>query len=512
MTQDKNALDQEGKEETAPALDIKPILAIHRGSDGYIAFVRKPDPANPVIGRHGEPKQIQPLFSIRASELSSMFPTLVEWLTHDSYFSVCSFYRPARWKNPLTGLPDAWRRETDLHELGTLYSDIDCGRPDSEEPGASLTSLQAQNEVLLLAHSGAIPYPSIIAHSGRGVYLFWILRDEKDPNKPPAAWPETIPLYKACNRALDIRLRDKQLPADMGAFDAARVLRVPGSINRKTGRLVTYFILYDQNGKGLNYTLSEMAATLGLLAPGGGLPEKVRELARPPLLRRIGKRGSAPLRSMGTLKRNALRAQDLRTIEAWRGGFLKRGMKYPDGHSSPGRRLMLTIYAEFLKGSNADKAEALKALRDMAANMRPPWPDEPGDQIPETIIRETYSKTARIWGNKKLCEVLGITADLARELDLKTIRPKVVALEADQARPTRAEYVKWRREIARQYRELFGYATTADSLARFYREKRILGANRETANQDLNAIGYKMQGANRSRGGRPRKTLISRKV
>jgi len=506
VTQDKNLLDPEDKEETAPAFDLDSILAIHRDPGGFIGFMRKPDPAHPVFGKDGKPITWQNLFSIRASDLRSMFPTFAEWLTHDSFFTVSAYYRAAPYKNKLTGLPDVWRKEKYLSKLTACYADLDCGRPENEDPGAALTWRQAQHEAEVLADLGIIPQPSIMARSGRGVYLLWLLRDAKDPTKLPHAWPEKIELYKACNRALNERLRFHQLPADPGAIDAARVLRFPGSVHRKALRRVTYVIQLDQNGKGFVYTLPDLAAALDLRAPGGDLPEKVRELAKPAQLRRIDKRGSAPLRSLGTLKRNALRAQDLLTIQTWRGGFLKKGKRYQDGHSSPGRRLILKLYADFLKGSMADRAEALTALRDMAANMIPPWPDEPTDPTFESIIKETYSTKARIWGNKKLCPLLGVTEDVARELDLETIRPKVVALEADQARPTRAEYVKWRQEEkARPFLELHGSATTGPSLAKFYKEQGIIGANRETANQDLNAIDYKMSGMTRSRGGRPRK-------
>lgn len=514
MTQAPRVLDPEDKEETAPALDLDSILAIHRDPGGFIGFMRKPDPAHPVLGKDGKPITWQNLFQICASDLRSTFPAFAEWLTHDSFFTVSAYYRAAPYKNKLTGLPDVWRKEKYLSKLTACYADLDCGRPESEDPGAALTWRQAQHEAEVLADLGIIPQPSIMARSGRGVYLLWLLRDVKDPAKLPHAWPEKIELYKACNRALNERLRFHQLPADPGAIDAARVLRFPGSVHRKALRRVTYVIQLDQDGRGFVYTLPDLAAALELPAPGGELPEKVRELAKPAQYRKVKNPGSAPLRSLGTKALNALRAQDLLTIQTWRGSFLKRGMKYQDGHSSPGRRLMLALYADFLKGSNVDKAEALTSLRAMAQNMTPAYPSDPPDQDPpiETLIEAAYSTRPRKWGNPKLCALLGITEDVARKLDLKTIRPRAVAHEADQARPLQADLVKERRELAQQFLKLHGPATTASSLAKFYREQGIIGANRQTANQDLNAIGYKMDLMARSRGGRPRKNPYSRKV
>jgi hypothetical protein len=422
-------MPDQDREETAAALDIEPILAIHREPRGYIGFVRKPDPAHPRLDKHGKPYAFENLFSIKAEELRGMFPALANWLTHDSYFTVNAYYRAAPYTNKATGLPDVWRKEKHLSKLAACYSDIDSGRPESDEPGADLDWRQAQHEAEMLADSGTIPQPSIMARSGRGVYLFWLLRDEKDPAKLPHAWDEKVELYKACNRALNETLRSHRLPADSVAVDAARVLRVPGSIHRKALRRVTYVIQLDQSGKGYTYTLPELARFLQLPATKSELPEATRLKATPANYRKVKNPGSAPLRSHGSMTLNALRAQDLLTLEQHRGGFIKRGEKYADGSTSPGRRFMLTLYANFLRGSGAAPADALASLRLMAGNMKPPYPSDTADQDPpvESLLDAEYStKARRRWKNATLCALLGVTADMARELDLKTIRPDEV--------------------------------------------------------------------------------------
>jgi hypothetical protein len=399
-----------------------------------------------------------------------------------------------------------WRKEKHLRSLNACYADIDSGRPESDEPGAALDWRQAQHEAEALADAGVIPQPSIMARSGRGVYLFWLLRDTKDPDKRPHAWPEKIELYKACNRALNVRLRARQLPADQAAIDAARVLRVPGSIHRKALRRVRYVIQLDDQGKGFSYTLPELAAALDLQTIDGDLPDKTRALARPAQYRKVKNPGSAPLRSHGRIVVNALRAQDLLTLQTWRGGFLKRGMKYADGSTSPGRRFILTLYANFLRGSGLDPAAALDALRSMATNMIPPYPDPAPDANPtiEALLDAEYSTpTRRRWKNETLCKLLSVSADLARELDLQTIRPRDVAHEADQARPHQGEVIRMRRDFAREYVERHG-RTTARRLANAYKAAGFAGANHETANQDLNALGFVVA---RSHGGRPKRAL-----
>jgi hypothetical protein len=509
-----NLSNQPDLDEIIPALDVESILAIHREPDGYIGFVRKPDPAHPQLDKHGKPKTWVSLFSIKAAELRSMFPAFAEWLTDESYFTVNGYYCAAPYRNKTTGLPDVWRKEKHLSTLNTCYADIDCGRPESEEPGAALHWRQAQHEAEILADRGVIPQPSIMARSGRGVYLFWLLRDAKDPAKPPHAWPEKIELYKSCNRAIDERLRAHRLPADLAAIDAARVLRVPGSIHRKALRRVTYVIQLDEYGKGFVYTLPELAKFLDLPAPDGELPEKARTLAKPAQYRRTKNPGSAPLRSRGPMILNARRAQDLLSLQTWRGGFLKRGMKYPDGTTSPGRRFILTLYANFLKGSGVDQASALPALREMAANMHPAYPSDPLDQDPpvESLVEMEYSsKTRRRWKNAKLCALLGISPDVARELDLKTIRSADVAHEADQALPLQADVIGARREWLRQFILDHPGRWTAQRVVNLSTLSPYSWNNRQTANRDLNAIGYETE--SRSRGGRPRKALsVSMKV
>ena len=500
MNENPKAKDQ--AEVETPALDLDSILSLHRDPDGYIGFVRKPE--HPQLDKRGKPRTFENLFSIRAEDLRTTLPAFAEWLTQESYFTVCSYYRPAPYLNPKTGLPDVWRKEKYLSKLTACYTDLDCGRPESEDPGAALEWREAQYEAGILADRGIIPQPSIMARSGRGVYLLWLLRDEKDPSKPPHAWPEKLELYKLCNRALNSRIRAHALPADKAAIDAARVLRVPGSIHRKTGRRVEYIVQLDETGKGFIYTLPELARILELPAPASELPPATRSLARPPLYRRVKKPGSAPLRSHGQQKLQALRAQDLLTIEAWRGGFKRRGEKYDDGSTSPGRRFILTLYAGFLRGARETQEATIKALQTMAGNMRPPYPsDSPSEDPPiETIVRDEYTNKIRRWGNPKLCALLGITEEVARTLELQTIRPPAVAHEADQARPLKADLINERREFARRYLEKHRH-TTARGLANAYHHAGFVGANRQTANEDLNALGYVV---NRSSGGRPRKT------
>ena len=488
-----------------PALDVGPILALHIEPNGFVGFARYPDPENPPLDKDGQPKTFEHLFSIRVDALRLMFPAFAAWLTHDSLFTVNAYHRAAPWDNRTTGLPDVWRGKKHLSKLTACYSDIDCGRPESDEPGADLDWRQAQHEAEDLADRGVIPQPSMMARSGRGVYLFWFLRDEKDPAKLQHAWTEKRQLYVKCNAALGERLRAHSLPADR-IHDAARVLRVPGSIHRTSGRRVGYVVQYDQGGSGFVYTLRELAAFLKIPSPVSELPAATRALAKSPKTRVTKNPGSAPLRSKGYRALHAFRAADLITIESWRDGFIRRGKKYPDGSTSPGRRRILSMYAGFLRGAKATREETIKALQAMAGNMKPPYPsDPPADDPPiKTIVQAVYSDTPKRWKNKTLCKYFGVTDKVARELELKTIRSEAVAIEEYKARPLHKDVIEKRRDFARQYIQKHGKISSRQ-LANIYNQEGFIGANHQTANEDLNAIDYRTEKGHR-KAGRLRKT------
>ena len=247
----------------------------------------------------------------------------------------------------------------------------------------------------------------------------------------------------------------RHLPIDTKAHDAARVLRTPGSINSKSKRRVHYWIRADAKGKGFMYTLPELAKSLGIASPGASLPGSMEALAEKPQYRKVKRPGTAPARKAGKLKLNAQRASDLLTIQAWRGGFLKRGAKYDNnGHTSHGRAAHLKLYANFLRGAGMDKGEALNKLREMAANMKPAYPsDSPQDDPPvESLLENEYTSVkSRRWANKTLCPLLGIDSDIAQVLELKTIKPDEMHKQEHDERPTQKEIADERREWLRQY-------------------------------------------------------------
>ena len=481
-------------------LDLGPILTLHASEpDGYVGFVRKP--LKPIYDKEGKPKQFENLCSIQVKELGSMFPAIAHWLFDDSYFTVNSYYRAAPFKSKTTGLPSVWRAEKHLTRLTACYVDIDCGREDSTDPNKRMDWTQALAQCEAMMDADELPQASIIARSGRGIYLFWMLRDDKDPERLPTAHQWRLPSYKAINKALNARLEKRQLPADIKAHDAARVLRVPGSRHSGAKKRVKYWIRVDADGKGFTHTLPELAKAVGIIAPDGSLPDGIESIATKPRHRKIANRGSAPARKNGQIAGAAQRASDLFTIHAWRGGFRKHGEKYDDGFVSHGRKEHLLLLATTLRTAAVSADEALKSLSIMAAGMQPPFPSDKADPSIQAIIDEAYNPKPNLrWTSQKLCDVLGIDGWIAEEQELINIIPDELRAEreAERKSKTRNKITADRREWLRQYTvehmapsggwngptALNAYKSGAcpEHLAESIN-------NTETARQDLDAIG-----------------------
>ena len=488
----------------APALDAGAVLRLHRDPETFIGFGHKPDPstAGEDAGR------LRHVGSIKARDLVESLPGLEPLVGHDGYMTVNSYHKPAPWINSRTGLPDVWRKPHNLQHLNACFSDIDCGRPESDEPGAALTYEQVLTPIAEAVRDGVIPPPSIVGRSGRGAYLLWLLYDPKVPNRPQRAYRELVPIYQGVNEEIGRRLRARGLPADKHTTDTARFFRIPGSIHRKAGRRVEYWFPAGGDARGFLYNLEELARFLNQSAPAVSLPDKVRIIAEvsSPFRKTINK-GSAPNRANGPRAMNARRATDMLLIQAHRHGFLKKGKAYDDGTISTGRRIAITLYSMFLFGTDISMEEARPAVLDMARNARPPLGDLDDDQQPEDILKAVYEPGGtKRWPTEKLCSILKITPDLARRLDLKTIVPKEVREERKAAMPKQADKIAQRREFVRRYVEEHGGNVPS---CRKVRDALIAagfpGGNHETANQILNELGFKDQRINK--GGRPRKKI-----
>ncbi len=255
---DGHRLDAEQLQFPLPAEEVVGTLrTIHRADDGYICFARKDEEGGMLAN-----------FSIQARELEEMFPAIAHWLIKDAFFTVNAMYRTAPFADK-TGLPAAWRKEHHLRYLNACYVDLDVGR-------GGLTWRDASAALGNAMDKGLLPQCSLFARSGRGVYVFWLLHDDKDNEQPPRYWPERLTLYKKLNQAIGAKL--KHVRWDEKCFDAARVLRVPGT-QHSNGELATYWIQSDAGGRPYSYSLSDLCGFFGVREMAISLPSALRDEA-----------------------------------------------------------------------------------------------------------------------------------------------------------------------------------------------------------------------------------------
>ena len=158
--------------------------------DGYVHIMS--------IGRNGKPfiKNVLPAEVKHQADQQQGRP--------DTYISPNTFYLPER-------------SNENIRQYRALYMDLDIHK-------TIYSKSEAYYKVAMLSSEGKIPRPSLVVDSGQGLHLYWII--EHAPKGAAWTWQELEDyLYKHL----------KECGADIQATDAARVLRLPGTINTKNG-------------------------------------------------------------------------------------------------------------------------------------------------------------------------------------------------------------------------------------------------------------------------------------
>jgi len=231
--------------------DYRPIHLLHRGNDGFISFHRKSGDG------------FENLFSMKANELQGYFPQLLPTLDEDAYFSVNAMFRANKGsavasKEYGIRLPQAHRDGESLRWLTSCFADIDCHKLGIDVAAAVAAVIRAQD-------AGKIPPASMLTRSGRGLWVWWILHDDKNPNSPVRAYDDRVRLW--CNVQRAITDLFAAVGADAGSRDSARITRVPGSVNSKAGVRVDYWLQAGKDGKPFAYTLPQLATAFNVQLP-----------------------------------------------------------------------------------------------------------------------------------------------------------------------------------------------------------------------------------------------------
>ncbi len=153
----------------------------------------------------------------------------------DCYFSQNSVCSPRSAKNPESG-----RKVNNIKRLNALYVDIDCYK-------IGMTQWQVLYNLEDNYFNRVIPVPTFVINSGRGIYLIWHI--DEDRNALPRWQSVEDYLIAAC----------KEFNADSQASDAARILRVPFTVNSNNGETVSIMRFTD-----VKYTLHEIIKEFGV--------------------------------------------------------------------------------------------------------------------------------------------------------------------------------------------------------------------------------------------------------
>jgi hypothetical protein len=192
--------------QTAPST-TEAVLALHQHTDGFIALAK------------GDEDSLHPTTAIRADYFRDMFPPIQEQYLKDSYVSINAAGCTWPSESPYSGRPK--HRINTLKYLNVVAADID-------HHNLNLSSAEALWRIHQMEDMAAIPKYSWALRSGRGLWIFWKLRDNTGG---PQEAREGLPLWNRVNRALIERLL--VIGADR-ATHAARYCRLHGSLNTKS--------------------------------------------------------------------------------------------------------------------------------------------------------------------------------------------------------------------------------------------------------------------------------------
>ncbi|EWT05049.1 hypothetical protein N864_07600 [Intrasporangium chromatireducens Q5-1] len=168
-------------------------------------------------------------------------------------------------------------RPLESHERGTeadslalpgLWADVDFGEV-GHKPGRGLPLPPSADEAWRIVSTSGLPEPSLWVHSGGGLYPWWLL-------EAPAVLDETTrPIAAKMSAAWQQALKRsaERLGYEYGAGvgDLPRVLRIPGTVNRKGGLERPCRVVQDN---GVAYTIEDLTKALQAVTPA---PEPVEQ-------------------------------------------------------------------------------------------------------------------------------------------------------------------------------------------------------------------------------------------
>jgi hypothetical protein len=330
-------------------------------------------------------------------------PVLPIWLEMTAYVGLNRYGGPRGGGRPVA-------------ELTCLYADLDTYR---QPELVGLDRARIEETILRLIDSDGLPAPSVLVDSGRGYYALWLI----EPLSGRA-----LQRWQAAQRCLVERLAP--LGADPACCDAARVLRIPGTMNGRAGRMVAIV-----RGDGRRYRFDDLADAIYRAA---GRPTR-RQLATRRQAKETAGEASKTVRGLPPAVRFAAVLRDLERFRtAW-------GDEIPEGLRNSWLHLVATALGFVLP---ADEVEA--EARRRAALGTPGLPEAEVKTTLKAAVRRAEAVTGRFQGpardsrlhysGDRMAEILGIDRSMADALGLEQIVPEDLRRDRRNAsRRTRRE-------------------------------------------------------------------------
>jgi hypothetical protein len=149
------------------------------------------------------------------------------------------------------------KTNANIYEISAIFVDLDVGG-DGFERSSTLPAPEAFGEVLKRCAYGVLPWPSMVAFSGRGVYLVYLLTG---PDKhPPINNVDNCAIRKKILNKLFDLLQD--LEPDSGATSISHWFKRPGTTDWRTGNEAVYMTGVGPNRETPRYSLQALADAL----------------------------------------------------------------------------------------------------------------------------------------------------------------------------------------------------------------------------------------------------------
>jgi hypothetical protein len=443
-------------------VDWAPLLRLHRHADGYLSFAV------------AQEEDWRPIFAIRADRLERMFPEIRDYLLRDSFVSINAAHRASPrskssvlMSSALGGIPRPQHRSETLRYLCACYCDLDFYKKGLAYP-------QALAALRNFVAEGQLPPFSFLVNSGRGVWAFWLLHDEADPEHAHTGAYADNPgnhllLYQRIHREIGKRLAG--VGADPAATDASRYVRMPGSFRNDVEAVVLWE--WPDGAPMASYSLREMGRLLGLEQP----------VARPSAAGALPT-GICPARRRGFDAANHNKLAAVEHLRALRSGG------FAEGH----RNLAAFILAACLRRTGATAAVTLVQVEALARACRPALPH--GECL--AVVRSVYKGRSRKMSYRYIADQLAVTPAEALSIS-ETLRKPFPAAREDRASAAgnipagpRATRCLLRRLFIRNLVEELGMVPSSRRLQLLLRSSGM-EAGHVTLLADLRALGFSAQ-------------------